>query len=139
MEKVTVRPKYLDVTEKIGFKLPVGWCSIALVIGILSQDIGGAIFVSTMTLIVTLLCFKLTCFVFSFQQKSGIFNNSTFDTLLKLVWIASLFGFTYSVFSAFFFQPSEYVFFYVVFSIVYFGFSLAVSRKWGSYYVETRI
>ena len=139
MDKVSARPKYLDVTEKIGFKLPVCWCFVALAIGILFHDIVGAIFVSTMTLLITFLCFKSGCFIFSFQQHAGILKNSTFDTLLKIVWFATLFGFAYSVFNAILFQPSEYSFFYIVFSIAYFGFSLAVSKKWGSYYVDSRI
>jgi hypothetical protein len=139
VDKVSARPKYLDVTEKIGLMLPIFWCLVALVIGILSQDIAGAIFVSTMTLLMTFLCFKSGCFIFSFQQHAGVLKNSTFDTLLKSVWFAALFGFTYSIFNSVFFQPSEHSFFYMVFSIAYFGFSLAVSKKWGSYYVETRI
>jgi hypothetical protein len=102
VDKVSARPKYLDVTEKIGLMLPIFWCLVALVIGILSQDIAGAIFVSTMTLLMTFLCFKSGCFIFSFQQHAGVLKNSTFDTLLKSVWFAALFGFTYSIFNSVF-------------------------------------
>ena len=139
MNNAVLKPKYLDLTEKLGLKLPVCWCLIALVIGLLSQEIGGTLFVSSMTLLVTWLSFKLSCLVFSFQENSGILSNSSFDVLLKFVWFASLFGFIYSIFSAIFFQPPKYTFFYLVFSIAYFGFSLAASKKWGSYYVEARI
>ena len=139
MESYLLRPKYIDVTERLGFRFPIFWCLVALVIGLLFKDIGGTIFVSTMSLLVTWLCFKLSCFFFSFQQQSGIISNSVFDTLLKFIWLASLFGFTLSIFSAVFFQSAEHAYFYVVFSIVYFGFTLAVSKKWGSHYVETRI
>jgi hypothetical protein len=137
MDSAALKPKYFYLTEKIGFNLPVVWCFTSLAIGLFFKDIGGAIFISAMSLALTWLSFKLCGFFLSFQQHSGIASNSVFDKILKLIWLVSVIGFTFSILNAVFFKQPEHTYFYLLFSITYFGFSLAASKKWGSYYVET--
>ncbi len=138
METHSKKPKYLVFTDKLGFKLPIFWCVIALIVGIFLHDISSSLFIPVMSLLLTWVCFKSTSFLLSFQKHSGIVSNSIFDNILKFIWLASIISFIFSILNAAF-QASGQTYPSTVFSIVYFGFSLAATNSWGKCYIERRV
>lgn len=135
MEQLSIKPNYLVKTDNIGFRFPIFWSSMALIWGVLFHEVSGAIFISTMSLFLVWLTYKLMSLFLSFQQHSGIVSNGFYDQVLKFIWFASMFGFLASIAYALTFQPKQYMYYYVVFSIISFGFALASARKWGCHYV----
>ncbi|TPV51734.1 hypothetical protein FJ444_21225 [Aestuariibacter sp. GS-14] len=132
-------PKYLLVTQELGFKLPLAWCLSALTIGILIQEIAAAIFISSASLFLVWLTSKLASFFFSFQEHSGILKNHIYDNVLKAIWFVSLFGLLINFFKSLLFNVGSEAFLGCVFSIVYFGFMLSASNRWGMHFVEKRV
>lgn len=130
-----MKPNYLVRTDHIGFIFPAFWSLAAIVLGGLFYDVSAAIFVSVMSLCIVWVTYKLFSFFLSFQQHSGILSNGLYDQVLKFIWFASVFGLFVSIAHAVIFQPNQYAYYYVVFSIVNFGFALAAARKWGCHYV----
>ena len=135
MTDATEKPSYLVKTDDIGFLVPIIWATLALIVGVLFYEVSVAIIVSVLSLIGTWINYKLASFFFSFQQHSGILNNSTYDRVLKYIWLASVFGFMISITYAVITQASQIAYGNVVFSIVFYGFALASTRKWGCYFV----
>lgn len=135
LEQLSIKPNYLVKTDNIGFRFPIFWSSMALIWGVLFHEVSGAIFISTMSLFFVWLTYKLTSLFLSFQQHSGVVSNGFFDQVLKFIWFASAFGFLVSITYAVTFQSEQYEYYYVVFSIVSFGFALAAARKWACHYV----
>ena len=133
------KPSYLSVTTKIGFKLPTFWCALSLLIGVLVDEISGAIFVSLTSLAIAWVCFKFTCFFLSFQEHSGIVSNSTFDKVIKILWAISVLGWCIFILKATLYESGSSLYYEAVFSIVHYGFMLGVSQKWGAHFVETRV
>lgn len=133
------KPKYLLVTQELGFKLPLAWCASALIIGILTQEIAAAIFISIATLFLVWFTCKLSAFFFSFQEHSGILKNHIYDNVLKAVWFISLFCLVINFVKSLLFNTGSEAFLSCVFSVVYFGFMLSASRRWGMHFVEKRV
>ena len=139
MDMLSEKPNYLSTTTKIGFKLPVVWCAVSLLVGIALNEISGAIFVSLASLAMVWVCFKIATFFLSFQQNTGILSNNTYDNVIKLIWVVSLLGWFASLVKAFVFSGSSSPYYESVFSIVYFSFMLAATEKWGAHFVEKRV
>lgn len=139
MNNEAVKPKYLHCTEVLGFKIPLVWCSLAILVGLLFHEVVEAILVPLLTLLMVYLCHKITCFFLSFQEHSGILSDEVYGVVIKFIWFSSVLGFSISLFNAAFKSVTSEVnfeFFNGVFSIVYFGFALAAANKWGKTYVS---
>jgi len=133
------KPKYLLITSDIGFKLPLAWCVSALIIGILTQEIAAAIFISIASLFLVWFTCKLAVFFLSFQEHSGILKNHIYDNVLKAIWFISLFCLVIDFVKSLLFNTGSEAFLGCVFSIVYFGFMLSASKRWGMHFVEKRV
>ncbi|MCU4677712.1 hypothetical protein N7931_19060 [Catenovulum sp. 2E275] len=133
------KPKYLLITQKLGLKLPLAWCVTALIIGLVTQDKVAAIFITLASFLASWLTHKIASFFFSFQEHSGILKNHVYDNVMKAIWFISLFcllvGFSRSIL----FQSGSEAFLGCVFSIVYFGFMLSASNRWGMHFVEKSV
>ena len=125
-----MKPIYILQTEKLGLYLPLIWCATSLLVGLGFFDVGGAIFVSIMSFLMCLILNKLSQFVLSFQSHSGIVSNETFQIVVKFIWFGSLVGFLMNFINAILSKPFQEAYFQCAFSIVYFGFALAASKKW---------
>jgi len=130
------RPNYLAITDKLGFKIPLIWCLSAALVGIVLFQPIEAIAVSVLSLVLVWVGFKAVGFFLSFQQQSGPITNRTYDRVLKFVWFSSALGMSATVLFAMAQESKFALFFYVVSSIVFFGFALAAARRWGCYYTE---
>lgn len=128
-----MKPNYFIKTEKTGVLFPAIWSSFALVIGLAFFEVGAAVFVSIMSFALCLLLNKITQFVLSFQQHSGIVSNSIFENTLKFIWFSSVIGFFANIATSALTKPFQEAYFHSVFSIVYFGFAIASSKMWGVY------
>ena len=138
MSNEAVKPKYLHYTEVLGFKIPIAWCSLAILVGFIFHEIVEAFLVPLLTLLMVYICHKLACFFLSFQEHSGILSDQVYTLVIKLIWFSSVIGFAISLFNAALksvTSEANVVFFNGVFSIVYFGFALAAANKWGKVYV----
>ena len=133
------KPRYLLVTQELGFKLPLAWCISALIIGILTQDIAAAIFISIASFFLVWFTCKLATFFFSFQEHSGILKNHIYDNVMNAIWFISLFSFVMNFMKSLLFNTGSEVFLGSVFSVVYFGLMLSASRRWGMHFVEKRV
>ena len=130
------KPAYLTITDKFGLKVPLIWCVSAALVGTAGFNATDALVVSAMSLIMAWVGLKITSFVLGFQKNSGILSNLAYDRVIKFIWFSSAFGWLVSVIYAVVKESEFNFFFYVVFSIVYFGFALAAARKWGCYYTQ---
>ena len=129
-----MKPNYFIKTEKVGVSFPAIWCIVSLVIGFAFFEVGAAIFVSIMSFALCLLLSKFTQFVLSFQSHSGIVSNSTFESVLRFIWFASVIGFFINIATSALGKPPQEAYIHYVFSIVNFGFTLAASKMWGCAY-----
>lgn len=100
-----------------------------MVFGLVLFDPIATVFVSTMSFVLYLLIDKITQFVLSFQQYSGVVSNDTFK-LLKFIWFTSVIGFFINIATSVLSEPPQEAYFHISFSIVYFGFAVAASKKW---------
>lgn len=132
------KPKYLLATQKLGLKFPLVWCVVTLILGFLTQDITTAIFISLASFLVTWLTCKIASFFFSFHEHSGILKNHVYDNVMKAIWFISLFCLVINFSKSILFQSGSEAFLSSVFSIVYFGFMLSASNRWGMHFVEKR-
>ena len=138
MNNEAVKPKYLNYTEILGFKIPLVWCSLAMLIGLIFHEVVEAILVPPLTLLMVYICHKITSFFLSFQEHSGILSEKVYGVIIKFIWFSAVLGFFISLFSAAYESVNNEVnfeFLNGVFSIVYFGFALAAANKWGKTYV----
>ncbi|MFT7356159.1 MAG: hypothetical protein ACI92T_003211 [Pseudoalteromonas distincta] len=138
MSNEAVKPKYLNCTEALGFKIPLVWCSLAILVGLIFHQVVEAILVPLLTLLMVYLCHKITCFFLSFQEHSGILSDKVYALVIKFIWFSAVLGFSISLLGAAFESVNSEVnfeFFNGVFSIVYFGFVLAAANLWGKTYV----
>ena len=133
------KPKYLLITQKLGLKLPLVWCASAFLIGVLTQEIAAAIFISFSSFFLTWLTCKLPGFVFSFQEHSGILKNHIYDNVIKAIWFITLFCLVVNFFESLLAKTGSEAFLGCVFPIVYFGFMLSASNRWGMHFVEKRV
>lgn len=131
-----MKPAYMEITDKVGFYLPLTWCLISLVIGIAFFDIAGTIFVSIASLFMFWIVNKIFQFILSLQESSGILSNDSYLIALKFIWFGALIGFITSIINSLLTHPAKTAFAHIVFSIFYFGFALAASRKWDSKYTN---
>jgi hypothetical protein len=133
-----VKPNYLNYTETLGFKIPLVWSSLAILVGLIFHEVEEAILVPLLTILMVYICHKTTSFFLSFQEHSGILSDKIYGVVIKFIWFSAVLGFFISLFSAAFESVNSEVnfeFFNGVFSIVYFGFALAAANKWGKIYV----
>ena len=133
------KPKYLLITQKLGLKLQLIWCGSAFLIGVFTQEIAAAIFISFSSFFLTWLICKLSGFFFSFQEHSGILKNHIYDNVLKAIWFIALFCLVVNFFKSLLLKTGSGAFLGCVFSIVYFAFMLSASNRWGMHFVEKRV